>query len=168
MVHVLLDICIYGRFFEDADGLHLAEEIIKDEKFIIHNFRLIRDELRNTSVKKAIRSKNLRVQMINLYDKLVKGRIIVEDKAIKSLAKEYFSEYKKQGGNLGQKSIINDLKISACAALKGIDILYSEDNKSLKSVNALAAYNIVNLKHNLRTPNFIGYSTLKKSKLQLF
>ncbi|MDI6737768.1 MAG: hypothetical protein QME12_04610 [Nanoarchaeota archaeon] len=87
MVHVLLDTCIYGRFFEDYEGLRLAEEIIKDEKFIIHNFRLIRDELRNTSVKKNVRSKNLRVQMLNLYDKLVKGRIIVEDKAIKSLAK---------------------------------------------------------------------------------
>ena len=165
MVHVLLDTCIYGRFFEDAEGLHLAEEIIKDEKFIIHNFRLIRNELRNTPVRKAIRSKNLRVQMLNLYDELVKGRIIDEDKSIKSLANEYFFAYRRQGGNLGQKAIITDFKISACAALKRIDILYSEDNRSLKSMHALAAYNIVNLRHNLRTPNFIGYSTLKKQKI---
>ena len=68
---------------------------------------------------------------------------------------------------IGKRKIINDFKIVACASIKKMDIVYSEDKHSLKSVYATKAYDIVNFKLNLRTPNLIDYNTLKKAVKEL-
>lgn len=46
MANVILDTNVYGKIIEDKDSEKLIEVIIKNDKFIIHNFRIIRDELR--------------------------------------------------------------------------------------------------------------------------
>lgn len=131
----------------------------------MHNFSLIRKELRGTPKDKTTETnKKLRIALLILYDRLVKGHVIKETERIKKLSEEYFSEYKKLGGAIGYKELSNDFKIVACASLNDMDIVYSEDKRSLCSERSIKTYNIVNLRKDKRTPSFIDFETLRKSK----
>ncbi|MBU0907102.1 MAG: hypothetical protein KKD18_02295 [Nanoarchaeota archaeon] len=153
MANVLLDTNIYGKIIADAEGIALVEKMVPDNKFIIHNFRLIRDELRKAP------------GILRVYDKLVKGEMIQENKRIGELAKQYFTEYKINGGVKNWKSIGNDFKIVACASLYNFDLIFSDDEKTLKHARAINAYKIINLKRKIRTPTFYTYRDLKRSFL---
>jgi len=50
--------------------------------------------------------------------------------------------------------------IVACASFNGLDIIYSEDNKTMYNKKSLKAYAHINLKGNLRTPSFLRYRDL--------
>lgn len=150
MVSVIFDTNIYGELFKDNNGLELVRKIKRDTTFIIHNFKLIRNELRRAP------------KLLPLYDELVVNRVIEESKQIKDLAKAYFKEYKANGGNQGQKKMINDLKIVACASKLGCDLVFSNDQRTLKHPIAKKAYEIINLKKGYRTPWFHSYYILKK------
>lgn len=161
----LFDTNIYTEIIKDSDGEKLVENIIGDKNFVIHNFRLIREELKNTPKNVKFEEERLRFLLLELHDKIVKGEIILETKEIIQLAEDYYNEYKKQGGGVGKDHIIKDFKIVACAALKNMDIIVSNDESSLKCDNAKLSYFIVNTKINLRTPSFYNYLVLKKLKI---
>ena len=158
---VLFDTNIYGRFFEDREGEKLASNIKSSKPFIIHNYKPIRNELRAIPQRMKIRSKSLKIAILELYDTLVSGKIIFENKAIISLAEEYYKEYKKLKGKIGKEKIIVDFRIVACASLHNMDVIYSEDENSLKCNQALRSYEIINIRKKLRTPSFTSYTTLK-------
>ena len=52
--------------------------------------------------------------------------------------------------------------IVACASFRGLDVVYSADNKTLLGKHALKSYKHINLKENLRSPNFLKYQDLLK------
>lgn len=110
MYPILLDTNIYGKIFADKEGAQLARRIRGDRSLFIPNFRLIRNELRRAQ------------KILPLYDELVSRRVIDENNDIRNLAREYFEEYRKSGGVQGQKKIMNDFKIVACATLLNCDI----------------------------------------------
>ncbi len=150
MFTALFDTNIYGKIPEEKEeGLELVNKIKQDPDFIIHNFRLIRNELRRAP------------KILPIYDKLVANRVIEETKQIKDLASAYFKEYKLNGGVQGQKKILNDFKIVACAALLNSDLIVSEDRRTLLNPAAVEAYRNVNIKIG-RTPTFYTYQDLKK------
>ncbi|MDO8460524.1 MAG: hypothetical protein Q7S74_05420 [Nanoarchaeota archaeon] len=151
MSNVILDTNIYGRFIEDDEGIMLVDKIVRDDKFVIHNFRLIRDELRNVP------------QILQIYDRLVKTKMNQDTKEIDKLAKEYYKEYRLLGGNKKINKIIKDFKIVAFASVKNCDLVFSDDEKTLKNPNSINAYRKVNLKRRIRTPSFYNYRELKRS-----
>ncbi len=151
MANALLDTNIYGKIIEDSDSITLIERILRDDKFVIHNFKIIRDELR--------RAPNI----LRVYDKLVKTKMNPDTREIGNLASEYFKEYKAKGGVKKINKIKNDFKIVAYASLKNCDLVFSDDEKTLKHNIALQAYRIVNLKRRIRTPTFYTYKDLKRS-----
>jgi hypothetical protein len=155
MVNVIIDSCTYGNIIKDKkDGEKVAEGIIKDEQFIVCNFKVIRDELRNAPK-----------QVLTIYDQIVSSNIIQDSKEISGLAEEYYKEYRKNGGGKGKTNIIKDFKIVACASIKNCDLVFSDDNSTMKCKNALNSYKTINLKFNHRTPTFYSYSDLKKRYL---
>lgn len=160
-LRVLFDTNIYGRFFEDKDGIELAENIQSKRPFVIHDYKPIRNELRGISPNEKIKSKSFRIAILDLYDKLVSGNTIGDEKAIILLAEEYYGEYAKLNGRISKEKLFTDFKIVACASLHNMDVVYSEDEKSLRCKEAIQSYDIVNLRKKLRTPSFIGYTTLK-------
>lgn len=164
-IRFLLDTNIYAEILKDDRGDKLVEIIVADKNFIIHGFELIRKELRKIPKDHTLNAKNLRIGLLDLYDNIIKGKEIQETKEIKNLAENYFKTYQKQGGILNKTHIINDLKIVACASVKEMDIICSNDKKTLNSDHLTKIYNQVNLKENIRTPQFIDYEALKKSKL---
>ncbi|MFH1276684.1 MAG: hypothetical protein ABIH82_06250 [Candidatus Woesearchaeota archaeon] len=50
--------------------------------------------------------------------------------------------------------------IVACASFRGLDLVYSNDNKTMFNKSAIKAYDHINMKENLRTPKFLKYSAL--------
>ena len=73
MFGVIFDTNIYGRIFEDKEsGAELIEKIKTSPSFKIHNFKLIRNELRGAP------------KILPLYDGLVSNRIIEENNEIKT------------------------------------------------------------------------------------
>lgn len=150
MVVVLLDTNIYGKIFADKEGRELVRRIKRDKTFVILNFRLIRNELRGIP------------KILPLYDQLAAHRIILEAKQMNDLARAFFQEYKAQGGRQGQKKMMNDFKIVACATLKGCDLVFSDDNKTMKHAIAQKAYGVVALRQNLRPPSIYSYEILKR------
>ena len=50
--------------------------------------------------------------------------------------------------------------IVACASFYGLDIVYSADNRTLLGKASLKAYKHINIKENLRTPDFLKYQDL--------
>jgi predicted nucleic acid-binding protein len=154
MSKVIIDTCTFGRIIKEEEGAKIVENILKDKNFIMIDFRIVRDELRR-GPKKAL----------EIYDDLIKGDRIQDSKQISNLAAEYFDEYKKKGGVVGEKKLKRDFKIIACASIKNCDVVYSEDDKTMKCVNARAAYILVNLSHHYRNPLLHSYRELKQRYL---
>lgn len=153
MTNAVLDTNVYGKIIEDPDSVKLIEKIIRDDKFVIHNFRIIRDELRRAP------------NVLKIYDRLVKTKMNQDSREIDNLANEYLTEYKAKGGVKKISKIKNDFKIVAYASLKNCDLVFSDDEKTLKHNIALQSYRIVNLKKHIRTPTFYTYKDLKQSYL---
>ncbi|MEW5896276.1 MAG: hypothetical protein AB1668_01160 [Nanoarchaeota archaeon] len=81
---------------------------------------------------------------------------------IKGLAGDYYEAYRQLGGSKGHDVMFDDFSIVACATIYQIDIVVSEDNKTMLTENALKAYDLVNSLQKKRTPSFIGYLEFKR------
>lgn len=154
MITAIIDSNIYGILLADkVYGAELIEKIKADPNFLIHNFKLIRDELRGAP------------KTLPVYDRLVANRVIKETKQVKDLANEYFRVYKENQGIQGQKKILNDFKIVACATILNCDIVVTEDQRTLLNPISVKAYRYVNFKNNKRMPTFYRYNELKRKYL---
>jgi len=163
MLPILFDTNIYGKIVSDPDGELLVVRVAKSHLHVL-NFRLIRDELRQTSKRKTIRpGKKLRPNLLTIYDQIVsQSGMIMPTKEIDRLANQYYVEYKRYGGGVGKKRIINDLRIVACASLNRCDLIVSEDSHLMRGSKLLSAIAIVDGKRVGRPPGFIGYKALKR------
>ncbi|MBC8501105.1 MAG: hypothetical protein ISS25_03000 [Nanoarchaeota archaeon] len=160
MLRVIFDTNIYGHLFKEPDALDLKKKITKDKDFVIYGYQPIRKELRD--IPKISRlSKQTRVLLLSMYDELTGNHLLKNSTKINHLAKKYYDYYRKLGGNYGwDTSIRVDFMIVACASIKGLDVVYSADNKTLLSKSAVKSYNHINLKENYRTPNLLKYIDL--------
>ena len=61
-----------------------------------------------------------------------------------------------------KEDLWKDYMIVACANVSQIDIVVSEDNRTMLSENAIKAYQLVNSMFNKRNPKFIGYLEFKR------
>lgn len=158
---VLLDTNIYGLIIEQ--DLDLVESIPNCRDIVVYGNNTIRKELRETpKTKKVQATKSYRMLLLNNFDLLVGKHIIPTTKKTEKLAREYFKQYKKSAGAKSWREIKNDFLIVASAALKDLDIVASEDNKTMKSKKAMDSYQLANGKRFLRTPTFFSYKNFKK------
>ncbi len=79
MANVILDSNIYGFLVKDNDGAQLIQKIINKDAFVIHDFRVIRDELRRAPK-----------EILEVYDRLVRTSTFPDTREIDLLAKDYF------------------------------------------------------------------------------
>ena len=163
MKRLLLDTNIYGEMIFDADFLMLKEGLRNE--FVVHGFRVVRDELRNIPKSSKIQGKNMRIALLHVYDEIVKKEYLPTEE-MERLSNEYYQVYHQLGSIHSYEKIHNDFLIVACATLNQIDLVVSEDNKTLLVENALRAYDLVNKQKNMKTPNFKGYLELKRLLLE--
>lgn len=162
MKRLLLDTNIYGEMVVDRDLFKLKEAHKQKKELVIYGLRLIRNELRATSKNKDHLGRNLRVALLSLYDEFVaEHELRVEEEELIKIARKYYEIYWELGGHKAKEILLNDYLIVACAAMKKMDIVVSNDEASMLSELSLKAYQIVNELLELKNPQFINYKELK-------
>mgnify|MGYP001608720847 CR=1 FL=1 len=162
MLRVIFDTNIYGRLVKEADVALLIERITAESEFLVYGFDLVRREIRNipTSTHSARKS---RILLLNIYDRITRKHQCFRDSKIEELAKKYHACYKQLGGTYAWDTNIHiDFEIVACASIHGMDIVYSDDQKTLASKKSVQAYNEVNHRENFRSPTLFDYEALLK------
>ncbi len=162
MKRVLLDTNIYGEMVQDMEVDTVVDLIIRKRYFIIYGSSIVRKELRDTSKNELLDgSKNLRISLIGLYRKLTENHELEITREMIEIAENYYKAYREFGGSKSKESIIDDFVIVACASVKNLDIVVSEDDSSMLRENAIRAYQLVNRIIKKETPSFIGYEEFK-------
>ncbi len=162
MNRVLLDTNIYGLIALSDESDKITENIAKGE-IIVVGFDLIRKELRSTPKNLKIGDKKLRIELLGFYDTLVRGHDYKTTKIISELAEEYFETIFNLGVRVPKHKILHDLLIVACASVNEVDVVVSEDKRTMLSNEFLTGYRIVNNIRKLRMPQFIGYEKFTRS-----
>ena len=103
-----------------------------------------------------------RILLLSLYDLIVGERSFGVSPHVEKLAEQYFSAYKKFGGDVFYPQIIEDFTIVATASLNRLDVVYSDDKSTMRSEEAVKAYTFVYDMHNLPMPAFRSYDDFKQ------
>ena len=159
MKRLLLDTNIYGELILDKEYELLKNRIKLG--CVIHGFEVVRDELRDVPKNVILEGKKLRLSLLHIYDEIIKKSYLLTPE-MEELADKYFKEYAALGGSKSYHKLHNDFCVVACATIHQIDIVVSEDNKSMLVENALKAYDLVHSKEKRRTPHFLGYLEFKR------
>ena len=131
------------------------------KKIYICSLNIIRKELKEAP-KEKIAGVNIRASLLRIYDTFVQKEYIVDAK-INKIAESYYIAYRALGGSITKSRIFNDFLIIACATKYQIDIVVSEDNRTMFGELASRAYLAVNKAEQLKQPNFIGYEDFKNA-----
>lgn len=161
MKRLLLDTNIYGLLMADKE-FHLLHSKIESNKnsLKIYGLDLVRNELKGAPRKK-IKGVNIQASLLRAYSSFISKEYLFENR-FEDIAEKYYAHYKVLGGSLSKNLLINDFVIVACASVKDIDIVASEDNATMLSELALKAYKMVNEREGIPFPKFIGYGGFKK------
>ena len=163
MKRVILDTNIYGRIIEFGDYDFVLEN---KDNVLAYGSVIVRKELRQTDADVKVefmeQARNFRILLLSLYDLIVGERNLGVSQYVEKLAEQYFSAYKKFGGNALYQRIIEDFTIVATASLNRLEIVYSDDKGTMVSEEAVKAYGFVNDMHNLQTPVFRSYEYFKQ------
>ncbi len=162
MRKLLLDTNIYGELVVDPHISKFRDLLITSKGIVVFGSKIVRQELRATPKKIKIEGSNLRIDLLSLYDFLVKERTVDLNKEIESLAQSYYATYRELGGSWGYKEMQNDLLIVATASIKQMDIVVSNDEATMQSEQALRTYTLVNSIKQIKNPLFINYEEFKK------
>lgn len=162
MKRILLDTNIYGLIVIDEDRDKIRDSIEKKRVLVVYGLPLIRRELRDTPKNLRVGGNNLRSDLLGLYDEVTKNHTLKFINESEKLSSYYFNAYKEIGGYASKSEIEKDFIIVACASLNDLDIVISNDNKTMLSEKALKSYRIVNQIKKVRLPRFLNYEEFKK------
>ena len=165
MKRVLADTNFYELLLRHLE-MNKIRKVKESGLIVFYGLDLIRKELRATPKTKVEIVRNefikLRNILLSIYDLLVGKHQYTIDAKINQLADDYYIAYSVLQGKAPKEEIINDFKIVACAAIHNIDILVSNDSKTMLSTSSKKAYTSVNGIRKLITPDFIDFEEFKK------
>ncbi|MEK6888034.1 MAG: PIN domain-containing protein [Candidatus Aenigmatarchaeota archaeon] len=162
MKRVILDTNIFGEIVDSKEVEEIKQLAERHKDIVIYGFDIIRKELRNITKDVRTEGKLVRLMLLGLYDKLVRFHAYFATAAISQLADEYYEVYQELGGKRSKKEMMNDFLIVACASIHELDIVVSNDTKTMRSDIALKSYEIVNKLKKYRMPGFIGYESFRR------
>lgn len=162
MKRVLLDTNIYGLIVKDNDRAKIRNKIEKERAVVVYGLPLIRRELRSTPKNIRIDGINLRNDLLVLYDKLTENHLLKFLNEAEELAESYFYIYKEIGGFASRDEIVKDFCIIAYASLNSLDIVVSDDSRTMFSEKATKSYSIANQIKKIRLPRFVNYEEFKR------
>ncbi|MBI5001987.1 hypothetical protein HZC31_01230 [Candidatus Woesearchaeota archaeon] len=167
---ILLDTSVYGKLVDDTLLFALLLERRKNNEFIIYGNELIRKELRATpkSLLNKTKEKKVRLFGLSLYSSLItkENHVLKINSLMENLAKLYYQEYRKGGGNFSALELHNDFLMVSCATLHQLDLVVSDDRRTMFSDGALHAYEMVNHKMGFRNPDYLLYNVFREKILK--
>ena len=134
-------------------------KLIKSGCLIVYGCKVIRRELREIPPTLRIDGKSYRSTLLSLYDQFTKNHSYPVESLSETLAAEYWKAY---NGGVAKRKMMPDFLIVAIATIHRLDIIVSEDERTMKSRQAMKAYVQVNQQKELQTPKFIKISELPK------
>lgn len=158
-----MDTNIYGLLAKEPHIEKITEQIVHDPNFVIYGFPMVRKELRDIPKSERLGKLSARNLILSLYDKLTKSRYLYDSLEIQRLAMKFYNSYRNFGGirSWQDTNIDVDFTIVACASIYKLDLVISDDSKTLLSKPALKSYRHICVKEALWQPNFWKYSDLK-------
>lgn len=162
MKRVILDTSVYGKLVEEPEIAALILEKLPKE-FVIYGMDTIKKELRDTPKSYLYKGKKLRVLLLAFYSAFVRKdhHNLQYNKLIDILVKDYLLEYRKKGGIISDKKLSNDMTIIATATIYKLDIIVSDDERTMFSPLAVATYRAVNKLYGMSDPLFKTYRNFK-------
>ena len=163
MLRVIFDTNIYGLLVEEKKIDIIGRKIADDKEFVIYGFKPIRKELRDTPKGEKLGKLKTRNLILILYDKLTGGKYLENSIEVDKVALKFYNAYREFGGikNWDKSNINVDFTLVACASFYKLDIVISDDSKTLLSKPAMKAYKHICIKDGRWQPNFWKYSDLK-------
>ena len=161
MKDVMLDTNIYGAIIKNREQEFIKDKLRRKKSIILYGASIIWKELKDVPRIVKFEQRSLQLLLLGLYERLIDKEITVTPDMV-YLAEDYFNAYVELGGNASRKNIIDDFIIVACASIKDLDIVVSEDEKSMLNRTAIRSYKIVNKIQNRNTPNFIKYKDFRR------
>ena len=159
---IILDTNIYGWILKKKEEEILVDELLNKKDILVYGNDIIRKELRDVPKKIKLGDKNFRIMILNLYDRIIKDHSFVTTNFIKKVAGNYFETFKEISRIPSRPKMINDFLIVACASVHNLDIVVSEDEKTLSSKDSLTTYRIVNNLRGFNMPEFINYKKFRR------
>ena len=164
ILKTLFDTSVYGRIVQEKKDVVLKERIDERRDVVVYGNKVISDELQETPERipdSTGEKLKLKQRLLELYLFLVKDHDLEITGLIFYLAKQYL-ESCKAIHKISKDKLQNDFLIVACASFHGLDIVVSEDNRTMRSGEALRAYQKINQQEKLRTPKFISLQEFEK------
>ena len=164
MKRVLLDTNIYGELVLDKPTVSMLLDLVPAE-LLIYGSEVSRAELREVSKHERLEGKSMRMLLLNLYDLLTQKdkRTYRTTPFIEILSLQYFDEYSRLGGKRTYEEIRKDFLIVSTASIHGLDVVVSGDTKTMLGNEAKRAYENVNRKNQLRSPQMMSYQEFKNA-----
>lgn len=167
MKRIIFDTSVYGKLVEDDFIRDKFEKKFEGGEYILYGNSIIRKELRSTPKNILLNDKKLRLLLLALYDSFIKkeNHDLKINPLIEKLSQDYFRQYKIQRGNFSKEEMKNDLIIIATATIYQLDVIVSNDERTMLSPICLTVYKTVNKRYGLKDPVFKMYSIFKKELL---
>jgi len=163
MLRVIFDTNIYGKLIEEKKIQEVSNKIKDDKNFIVYGFQPIRKELRDTLKTNKLGKLSRRNLLLCLYDDITKGKYLKDSLEIHQLAMKFYNSYRNFGGiySWDKTNIDVDFTLVACGSFYKLDLVISDDSKTMFSKPALKSYRHISVKEGRWQPNFWKYSDLK-------
>lgn len=165
MTRLLLDTNIYGLMTERKEGV-VFQGLVEKAQAIVYGCSVVRKELRDVPKKRKMLTedgvKNLRIFLLCLYERITKEREIIINEKTQELAEKYGRYFTKLTGIKVIEHLKNDFLLVACASENKLDLVISEDHRTLFSTDAVRAYNFINLQEGLTEMHIVTYEEIKE------
>ena len=163
MIRILFDTSVYGRLIHEPEILERIEQKYKKE-FIIYGCSTIRKELKDTPKHITHGKRKTQIELLNVYDSFIikENHDLKYNKLVGDLSLDYIKHYKENKGVFSQDSIKNDFIIIATATIYQLEIIISDDKRTMFSDKAIESYKKVNRRYGLTNPEFKDYETFKR------
>mgnify|MGYP001558950667 CR=1 FL=1 len=170
MKKVIFDTNIYGNIAIEDTGFDIAKNLSKNNEIIIYGSDIIEEELQRVPEEKTLRGRKFKEIIHYLYYTIIKYRLKTSP-LIDYLAEMYLELYKdkikkEKIKKDNWKNILVDFRIVALASLKNLDVVFSNDDRTMTSNLCIKIYKKINKENSLRTPEFLNYLDLKKRWFQ--
>ena len=154
-LRAMIDTNVYALLYKS--GIEKISKMIEAGNLVVFGCRIIRKELRAIPPHIKEDGKSYRNSLLEAYDKLAGKHDVPVAELSQELAKQYVKEY---AGGTSRYKIYSDFLIVATATIHGLDLIVTEDEKTMKSGLAKIAYGKENEKNGLTTPVFVELEKL--------